>query len=49
MDNLVIPTPEFELKLPISKQTVKYRPFLVKEEKELMVLKESIDSNMIIE
>ena len=37
--DLVIPTPEFELKLPISKQTVKYRPFLVREEKVLLMLK----------
>lgn len=46
--DLVIPTPEFELKLPISKQTVKYRPFLVKEERVMLVLKESTDSNMVL-
>ena len=43
--DLVIPTPEFELTLPISKQKVQYRPFLVKEERMMMVLKESKDTN----
>ena len=40
MDNLVIPTPEFELTLPISREKVQYRPFLVREERMMMVLKE---------
>ena len=28
-----ITTPTYELELPVTKKTVKYRPFLVKEEK----------------
>lgn len=34
-------TPTFELELPISKQSVTYRPFLVKEEKLLLIAAES--------
>ena len=49
MDNLVIPTPEFELTLPISREKVQYRPFLVREERMMMVLKESTDTTMIIQ
>ncbi len=49
MDKLVIPTPEFSLKLPISGETVKYRPFLVREEKLLLMLKEAKDNTMIID
>jgi|TARA_R100000008_G_C3587067_1_gene173327 hypothetical protein len=35
--------PEYETKLPASKKTVKYRPFLVKEEKILLVAKQNKD------
>ena len=38
-------TPEYETKLPSSKKTVKYRPFLVKEEKILLVAKQNGDKN----
>jgi hypothetical protein len=36
-----ITTPTYELELPSSKQTIKYRPFLVKEEKLLVLALES--------
>ena len=49
MDKIVIPTPEFSLKLPISGETVKYRPFLVREEKLLLMLKEAKDNALVIE
>ena len=32
-----ISTPIFDLKLPLSKKLIKYRPFLVKEEKILLI------------
>ena len=35
-----ITTPTYELELPITKKTVKYRPFLVKEEKVLVIAME---------
>lgn len=41
--------PTFELYLPISKITVKYRPMLVKEEKMLLLSKEGNDTAMIVE
>lgn len=40
--------PIFSLQLPISKKTVRYRPMLVREEKMLLVAKESKDLNDII-
>lgn len=49
MDKIVIPTPEFSLKLPISGETVKYRPFLVREEKLLLMLKEAKDNALVID
>mgnify|MGYP003126825186 CR=1 FL=1 len=49
MNNLVLPTPEFELKLPISGDVIRYRPFLVKEERMMMILKEATDPNMVIQ
>ena len=49
MENLVIPTPEFSLKLPISGHTIRYRPFLVREEKLMLTLKEAKDNNMVLE
>ena len=42
-----IETPTYELKLPSSNKKVKYRPFLVKEEKVLIIALESKDSNQI--
>ena len=41
--------PTFELFLPISKITIKYRPMLVKEEKMLLLSKEGNDDSMIVE
>jgi hypothetical protein len=40
--------PQYELKLPSSGKTIKYRPFLVKEEKVLLVALESEDEKQII-
>ena len=42
-----ITTPTYELELPITKKTVKYRPFLVKEEKVLVIAMESQDEKQI--
>ena len=42
-----IETPTYELKLPSSNKKIKYRPFLVKEEKVLIIALESKDSNQI--
>ena len=42
-----ISTPTYELELPSSGQTVKYRPFLVKEEKVLVIAMESEDTKQI--
>ena len=42
-----IATPTYELEVPSSKKKVKYRPFLVKEEKILIIARESEDSNQI--
>jgi hypothetical protein len=39
--------PTYELELPISKKTIKYRPFLVKEQKILLMAMESKDSKTI--
>ena len=36
-----IDTPTYELKLPVSKKKVKFRPFLVKEQKNLLMAMES--------
>lgn len=43
-----IQTPIFELNLPSSGQSVKYRPFLVKEQKLLLMALESEDSNSML-
>jgi hypothetical protein len=40
-------TPTYELELPSSGQTVRYRPFLVKEEKLLLIALESEDTKQI--
>ena len=42
-----IETPTYELKLPSSNKKVKYRPFLVKEEKVLIIALESKNSSDI--
>ena len=42
-----IATPTYELELPSSGQTIKYRPFLVKEEKLLVIAMESEDTKQI--
>ena len=43
-----IKTPEYVIELPISKQKVTYRPFLVREEKMFMMLKEAKDQNLLV-
>ena len=42
-----IATPTYELDLPSTGQSVNYRPFLVKEEKVLVIALESEDSKQI--
>ena len=42
-----ISTPTYELEIPSTKKTIKYRPFLVKEEKVLIIAMESEDSKQI--
>jgi len=42
-------TPTYELEVPSSDEKIKYRPFLVKEEKILMIAMESKDNKQIIE
>jgi len=42
-----ISTPTYELKLPSTEQKIKYRPFLVKEEKLLVLALESEDTKQI--
>jgi len=42
-----IDTPTYETKLPSTNETIKYRPFLVKEQKVLMMAQESKDENQI--
>ena len=42
-----ISTPTYELELPSTGKTVKYRPFLVKEEKVLVIALESEDNKQI--
>ena len=44
-----IATPTYELEIPSSKKTIKYRPFLVKEEKILIIAMESEDPKQIAE
>jgi hypothetical protein len=39
--------PTYEIVLPVSKQKIKYRPFLVKEQRNLLMALESNDSNSI--
>ena len=42
-----IVTPTYECELPSTKQKIKYRPFLVKEEKVMLIALESDDNNAI--
>jgi len=42
-----IEVPSYELELPISKKTIKFRPFLVKEQKILLMAMESEDAKTI--
>ena len=42
-----ISTPTYELELPSSGETIQYRPFLVKEEKLLVIALESEDNKQI--
>ena len=42
-----IETPAYELKLPSSNKKIKYRPFLVKEEKILIIALESKDQTQM--
>jgi hypothetical protein len=44
----ILNTPTFEVDLPLSKKTIKYRPFLVKEEKVLLMALESQDQKQIM-
>lgn len=44
-----ISTPTYELVIPSSQKKIKYRPFLVKEEKILVIAQESGDKNQIME
>lgn len=44
-----IATPTYELEIPSSKKKIKYRPFLVKEEKILIIAMESEDPKQIAE
>ena len=40
-------TPSYEMKIPSTGETAKFRPFLVKEQKMLMIAQESKDPNMM--
>lgn len=42
-------TPVYTLKIPSTKQEVKYRPFLVKEEKSLLVAQQSEDAQVMLD
>ena len=39
--------PEYEMELPSTSETIKYRPFLVKEQKLLLIAQESSDDKQI--
>lgn len=43
-----IDTPVYELKLPLSEKLIKFRPFLVKEQRNLLMAMESDDSDTIV-
>ena len=42
-------TPTYRLTLPSTKKEIQYRPFLVKEQKLLMMAQESEDDNQVID
>ena len=42
-------TPTYRLTLPSTKEEIEYRPFLVKEQKLLMMAQESEDDNEIVD
>jgi len=42
-------TPTYRLKLPSTKEEIQYRPFLVKEQKLLMMAQESEDDNQVVD
>lgn len=44
----ILNTPSYEVELPLSKKTITYRPFLVKEEKVLLMALESQDQKQIM-
>lgn len=44
----ILNTPTYEVELPLSKKTISYRPFLVKEEKVLLMALESQDQKQIM-
>lgn len=44
-----IASPSLVIELPVSKQKIKYRPFIIKEQKALLLAQESKDSDSIIE
>jgi hypothetical protein len=44
----IVETPRYELTLPSTDKVIQYRPFLVKEEKVLLVAMESNNNNQII-
>lgn len=48
LPNLSNSQPEYELTIPSSKRSVKFRPFLVKEQKNLLIALESQDTSQII-
>ena len=41
-------TPKYDMTIPSTKETVRFRPFLVKEEKVLMMAMESNDNNQML-
>lgn len=45
----VINTPTYELKVPSTKQVVKFRPFLVKEEKALLIAQQSEEASTMFD
>ena len=44
-----IDVPIYEIELPVSKKKIKYRPFLVKEQKALLLAQQSEDSVVMID
>ena len=47
LPNLSNDRPIYEMTIPSTKETIKYRPFLVKEQKALMIAQESEDDKQI--